>query len=165
MGVEAMRQTQRRGFVVSAVVALVAVGTGTGASAYWAGSGNGAGTAATGTTQFVTLSPAAVATQLYPGSQAAVSLAVANPNPGSVRVGSLSLDTSQGSGGFAVDAAHATCGLSTLSFATQTNGGSGWAISGGGSSSVILPNALSMGAGATSGCQGASVTVYLKAGP
>jgi len=160
-----MKQTRRRGFVVSAMVVLVAVGSGTGASAFWAGAGNGAGTAATGTTQSVTLSPASVAAQLYPGGQAAVSLTVTNPNPGSVRVGSLSLDTSQGSGGFAVDAAHATCVLSSLSFATQTNGGPGWTIPGGGSPSTTLPNALSMGAGAAGACQGASITVYLKAGP
>jgi hypothetical protein len=159
-----MRQSRRRGFVVSAVVGLVAAGTGTGASAYWAGSGNGAGTAATGNTESVTLSPALAAPQLFPGGQAAVSLTVANPNPGSVRVGSLALDTTRGSGGFAADAAHATCGLSVLTFATQTNGGSGWAIPGGGSSPVTLPNALSMGAGAAGACQGASITVYLKAG-
>ena len=33
-------------------------------------------------------------------------LTITNPNPASVRVGSLSLDTSQGTGGFAVDGAH-----------------------------------------------------------
>lgn len=159
-----MRQTRRRGFVAT-VVALGAVVTSTGASAYWAGAGNGAGTAATGAAQSVTLSPATAAAQLFPGGQAAVSLTITNPNPSSVRVGSLSLDTSQGSGGFAVDGAHATCALSILTFATQTNGGPGWAVAGGGSSSITLNNALSMGPSAASACQGASITVYLKAAP
>ena len=59
-------------------------------------------------------------------------LTVTNPNPGQIRVGSLALDTSQGTGGFAVDGGHSGCGLATLSFATQTNGGAGWTVPGSG---------------------------------
>lgn len=159
-----MRTTRRRASLVAAVLAVLALGTITGASAYWAGSGGGSGSAATGTTQAVTLSPAIATAQLQPGGQAGVELSITNPNPGSVRVGSLALDTTQGSGGFAVDGSHSACVLTTLSFTTQTNGGSGWTVPGAGSLRVTLANSLSMNTSAASACQGASFTVFLKAG-
>jgi len=49
--------------------------------------------------------------QIYPGGQSAVAVTVTNPNPGAVKVGSLSLDSTQGNAGFAVDGAHAACGV------------------------------------------------------
>lgn len=159
-----MRHNRRRSLVVVAAVVLVTVATVTGATAYWRGAGIGTGTASTGTAQPVTLSPGTAAAQLYPGGQAAVSLTISNPGPASVRVESLGLDTGQGSGGFAVDAGHSTCNLSVLSVTAQTNGGAGWAVPGGGSSAVTLPNAISMSMSALSACQGASLTVYLRAG-
>ena len=93
-----------------------------------------------------------------------MAVTVSNPNAGPVRILSLTLDTTQGTGGFTVDASHSSCSLSSLSYSTQTNGGSGWTVQGGGSSSVSLANALSMSVGAPSACQGASFTVYLRAG-
>lgn len=159
-----MRAT-RRSEVVASLVILLAIGTIGPASAYWRGTGGGAGSGGTGSTQPVTLSPATVSTQIYPGGQAAVAVLVTNPNPGPVRVGSLSLDTAQGVGGFAVDGAHTACGVGTLSYATQSNGGSGWTIAGAGSSTLTFPSALTMGSGASSACQGASFTVYLKVTP
>jgi hypothetical protein len=107
---------------------------------------------------------------LFPGGVTNVVLTVSNPNPYSVRIGSLALDTGQGTGGFAVDAGHAGCAVSTLTFTTQTNGGAGWTVTGrlgavDGTLSVNLPNALAMGSGAANACQGASYTVYLAAGP
>ncbi len=135
------------------------------AAAFWAGSGNGDGSADTGTTQAVTLSPGTPTAQLYPGGQTAVELSISNPNPGSVRVGSLSLDTSQGTGGFAVDGAHSACGVASLTFTPQTNGGADWTVPGAGSLPVTLTGALSMNANAANACQGASFTVYLQAGP
>lgn len=148
---------------MATLVTLLLVGTIGAASAYWGGSGNGSGSARTGTIQPVTLGPATTSTQTYPGGQAGVAVLVTNPNPGAVRVWTLALDTAQGVGGFAVDGAHADCGVGSLSFATQANGGSGWSIPGGGSSSLALPNALTMSSGASAACQGASFTVYLKA--
>ncbi len=139
-----MRARPRRGLLVAAVLALFCLGSLTAASAYWRGSGAGSGSGATGTAQAVTLSPATATAQLYPGGQAGVELTVTNPNPGSVRVPSLALDTSQGSSGFAVDAGHTGCVLSTLSFTTQTNGGSGWTIAGGAVLSISLADSLSM---------------------
>lgn len=159
-----MRRTVRgRIWIVGVLLVLTFATFGT-ASAYWRGSGGGAGSAGTATTQAVTLSPATGAAQLYPGGQAGVVLSITNPNPGSVRVGSLALETTQGTGGFAVDGGHSACGVSSLSFATQTNGGSGWTIPGGGSLPITLATALSMNTSAASACQGATFTVYLRAG-
>jgi hypothetical protein len=82
-----------------------------------------------------------------------------------VRVGSLALDTSQGTGGFAVDAAHSGCAVSALAFTTQTNGGAGWTVPGSGSLPVTLTAAVSMSTSAGNACQGATFTVYLQVGP
>ncbi|MBC7632209.1 hypothetical protein [Aeromicrobium sp.] len=160
-----MRTTRRRASLVAAVSAVLALGTITAASAYWAGSGGGSGSAATGTARAVTLSSATASAQLQPGGQAAVELSITNPNPGSVRVTSLALDTTQGIGGFTVDSSHSACVLTTLSFSTQTNNSSGWTVPGAGSLPVTLANSLSMSTSAGSACQGASFTVFLKAGP
>lgn len=150
--------------VIGVALALLMIGT-TVASAFWSGLGGGSGSSGTGTTQAVTLTPGAAAAQLYPGGQTAVSLTVTNPNPGSVRIGSLALDTNQGSAGLGVDGAHAGCGTSSLSFTTQTNGGAGWSLPAGGAVSLNLPASLSMNASGDNACQGASFTVYLKAAP
>jgi hypothetical protein len=146
------------------ILTLAAVAFGGTAVARWSAAGIGTGPAATGTTQALTLSPATAAAQLFPGGQTGVVLTITNPNPGTVRVGSLLLDTTQGSGGFAVDGAHAACGLSVLSFAAQTNGAD-WAVPGVGSLSVTMANSLSMSVSAASACQGATFAVYLKAVP
>jgi hypothetical protein len=131
------------------------------AAAYWSTTGGGSATAASGNTSPLTLTPATPTAQLYPGGQTAVVLTVTNPNAGQVRVGSLALDTGQGTAGFAVDGAHSACGLAPLSFATQTNGGAGWTVPGGGVLSVTLTNALSMGTGAANACQGARFSIFL----
>jgi hypothetical protein len=88
-----------------------------------------------------------------------------NPNAATVRVGSLALDTSQGTNGFAVDAGHAGCNVNALSFVTQTNGGAGYTVPGTGSVSLTLPNAVSMASSAANACQGAAFTVYLQVAP
>jgi hypothetical protein len=137
----------------------------TAASAYWSGAGAGSGTAGTAAaTLSVSLTPGTPTAQLYPGSTAAVVLTISNPDQASLHVSALALDTSQGAGGFAVDGAHSGCTLDTLSFSTQTNGGAGWTVPGGGSLPVTLPGALVMGATAADACQGATFSVYLSAG-
>jgi hypothetical protein len=160
-----MRRT--RGRSRTAFVAVLVLGVVGSAAAYWSaagGTGSGAATTAAGA-QSVSLTPATPSAELYPGGQAAVRLTIANPNAGAVRIGSLVLDTDQGSGGFAVDGAHSGCAVSTLTFTTQTNGGVGWNVPGGDSLAVTLPNALAMGPDAAQACQGATFTVYLEAGP
>lgn len=152
-----------RAVVVCLLAALVTIGTVSAASAYWKGRGTGSGSAATASPQALTLTPATASGQLYPGGQAAVSLSVTNPNPVSLRIGTLAVDTSQGQGGFGVDAMHSTCSPSSLSFASQTNSGNGWSVPASGALSLTLPASLSMGAAADNACQGAQFTVYLKA--
>jgi hypothetical protein len=145
-----------------ASLVLLAAGS---AIAYWAVSGGGAGSGTTATTSALTLSPGTPTAALVPGGQASVVLTVTNPNLADVRVGSLALDTGQGTSGFAVDGAHSGCVLTTLSFGTQTNAGAGWTVAASGNLSVTLTNALSMTAAAANACQGASFTIYLAAGP
>jgi hypothetical protein len=162
-------RTSSRLVLTSVLVVLALAGAGA-ADAFWRGSGTGAGSGTAGTTVPVTLSPGSPTATLFPGGLTDVVLTVTNPNLFPVRIGSLALDTGQGTGGFAVDAGHAGCALSTLNFTAQINGGAGWTVPGRvgavvGTVSVTLANALAMGTGAANACQGASYTVYLAAGP
>lgn len=140
------------------------------ANTYWSAASGGSGSTTTGTAADVTLGPRTPVSGLYPGGTADVVLRVSNPNTSPVRLGSLALDTARGTGGFAVDAGHSGCAVSTLSLSTQTNGGAGWTVparSGAvnGTLPLTVPNSLAMGLGAASACQGATFTVYLAAGP
>jgi hypothetical protein len=149
------------------VAALAAAST---AFAYFTTTGSGSGSAPVATAQTITLSPGTPTAALYPGGSGDVALSVDNPNPVSVRVGSLSLSTGQGTAGFAVDSGHSACSTAALSFTTQTNGGAGWSVPpkvGGvdGSLAIDLTGALAMSASAANACQGATFTVYLTAGP
>jgi hypothetical protein len=147
---------------VALVVGLVLAVAGA-AYAYWSTSGSGSAAAATGTPAELMITPGTPTGQLYPGGQADVVLTLTNPNPASVRVGSLAVDTSQGTNGYAVDGAHSGCAVSALTFTTQTNGGAGWTVPGSGSLPVTLAHAVSMATSADNACQGASFTVYLRA--
>lgn len=156
-------RTRARAVVVGVVLLLLTAGTVTAASAYWSGRGTGSGTGASATPLALTLGPATPTAQLYPGGQAGVSLTATNPNTVSLHLTTLALDPTQGHGGFDVDAGHAACDTSTLSFSAQANGGAGWNVPASGSLSVTLPTSLAMGAGADNACQGAHVRVYLQA--
>ena len=158
-----MRSSRRGGLVVAGLAALT-LGTISTVWAYWPGSGNGSGSAAAGADQPVTLGPATATAELYPGGQSPVVLSIANPNAGSVRVGSLALEPTLGTGGFVVDAGHPACGVTSLGFTTQTNGGSGWTVPGNGSLPVTLAGSLTMNTSAANACQGATFTIYLRAG-
>jgi hypothetical protein len=140
------------------------------AAAVWSAVGSGNGKGGAGSTVAVTLSPAIPAAVLYPGGQADVVLTITNSNPSPVRIGSLVGDTARGTGGYAVDAGHAGCALSTLTFTTQTNGTTGWTVpaktgSVNGTLAVTLTSALTMSLSALSVCQGATFTVYLVGQP
>ncbi len=161
--------TSARVLAVVVVTALTVAVAGS-ALAYWPGRGGGTGSGATGTALPLTLTPGTADTQLYPGAQSSVKLVISNSNPASVPVGSLALATGQGTGGFAVDAAHSACALATLSYTTQTNAGNGWTVparvgSTDGSLSITLTTALAMSTSAANACQSATFTVYLFAGP
>jgi hypothetical protein len=159
----------RRGVLVAAAGAVLAAGIGGLAHAYWAAGGAGSGTSGSGTTTALTLTAATPSLALYPGGQSSVVLSAANPNvSATMHITSLSLNTAQGTNGFAVDAGHASCGVAALSFTTQTNGGSGWDVPAragavDGTLAITLSNALAMGASAANACQGATITVYLAA--
>ncbi len=162
------RSRSRRVLLAFLLVVVAAAFAGT-ANAFWNTAGSGTSSAATGTTLAVTLSPGTPNASLYPGGQANVVLTVSNPNPSAVLIGSLALDASRGTGGFAVDAGHFGCNVASLSLSTQTNSGAGWTVPAkvgavNGTLQITLTNALAMGVDAASVCQGASSTVYLAAG-
>ena len=140
------------------------------AAAVWSAVGSGSGMGGTATTVAVTLSPGTPAMSLYPGGQTDVELSVSNSNVATVRIGSLSLDTLRGTSGISVDAPHAACALSAVTFATQTNGTTGWTVPGkvgtvNGSLAITLTNAVAMSTNAVSACQGATFTIFLIGAP
>ena len=154
--------------LVAAVLGLALPGGA--AVAFWTSVGRAPATAATGTSLPLTISAAAATAGLHPGGTGAASLVLSNPNTFPAQVPSLVLDTTQGTAGFAVDAAHSGCALSTLSFTTQTGGGAGWAVPArvgvtNGQLSLNLTGAVAMSTTAADACQGAAFTVFLKVGP
>jgi hypothetical protein len=139
-----------------------------GAVAYWSAPGAGSATGTLADQQPLALSAGTPTALLYPGASADVAVTITNPNTSAVHLSALALDTSQGSGGFAVDAAHSGCELAALNFTTQSNSSAGWTVparvgSSEGSLSLDLAGALSMSAAAANACQGASFTIFLKA--
>jgi hypothetical protein len=142
---------------------LLSLSTASAAFAYFGGTAAGSGTGATGTTATLTLAAGAGGTDLYPGASGTVTTTASNGGTALARIVGLALDTTQGTGGFAVDAAHAGCPTTSLSFAAQSNGGAGWNVAAGGTLAITLASALTMSASAPSACQGAVVTVYLAA--
>jgi hypothetical protein len=140
------------------------------AFAYWSGTGVGDGGAGTGTEAALTFTAATPTSSVYPGGTSDVGVTITNPNPWILQLGSLQLDTAQGTGGFAVDASHTSCDVSVLGFTAQNNNGAGWSVparSGGvnGTLSLRLPAALTMASTAANACQGATFTVHVKATP
>lgn len=153
---------------LSAVVALVVLPVGGIAVAYWGGTGGGTGTSSTGDVVPVALTVGTPPANLRPGATSHVVLTATNANGSPVRISTLSLDTTQGTGGFAVDAGHIGCNVGALSFIPQTNGGTGWTVPArvglvNGTLDITLNNAIEMSASAANACQGATFTVYLVA--
>jgi hypothetical protein len=162
------RRILRIALVVAAAFTLVIGGTGV-SYAYWSAGGAGIALGGTGTTVPITLTSGAPTGGLVPGSSSSVVLTATNSNAATVHVTTLTLDTTQGTSGLSVDAAHSGCALGALSFTTQTNGGAGWAVPGkvggvNGTLSITLPSSLAMATSAANACQGAIFTVYLLAG-
>lgn len=166
MTVKRVLRSRRVRVLAGVAATLVVAGS---AFGFWTAHGIGSGSGAVSGTLALGVSPGTPGGRLYPGGQADVALRLTNPNPYSVRVGSLSLDPSQGTGGFDLDAGHSACAVSALAFTTQSNGGAGWSVgprvgSTDGALALDLSNALAMSTAAASGCQGASFTVYLVTG-
>jgi hypothetical protein len=137
-----------------------------GAWAYLTATGSGSGSGGVNVTvQPVQVAAASPSSQsLLPTGVASgdVKATIANPNSSPVHIGSLSLDTSQGSSGFSANAVGCA-----LSFTTQSNGGNGWTIPASGQPGNPLPidltSSLTMGTSAANSCQNQTFTVYLKA--
>jgi hypothetical protein len=153
---------RRKNAVRLAVLGLFLAGA-SGAHAYFTHPSTGNGPASVAAAAAVTIAPATPTGGLYPGGSADVALTISNPNPFQVRVGSLVLDTSRGTGGFAVDAGHAGCSAPRLSFPDNSGGGTGWYVPPNDALDLDLPAAITMGVGADDACQGATFTVYLEA--
>jgi hypothetical protein len=151
--------------VAALVVALVVAGA---AVAYWSGSGNGSTRTRLGDPKTLVLSPGTAQAQLYPGGAASVAVVATNANPYTVHVRALVLDPSAGSDGFSVDDDHAACGVASLGFVAQDNGGKGWDVpprtgTTDGTLRIDLAGALTMSTAAPSACQGAVFSVGLEA--
>jgi hypothetical protein len=160
----AARPTTRA--VAAVALVLVAVGGGSTASAYWSEPGGGTGAAATGTTTAVTLMPGVVTGSLHPGGTGDVSAVASNPDTGATVVEALELDPTQGEQGLAVDTDHPGCPTTAFTFAVAA-GSAGWTVPGrsgaeDGRLAITLPHALQLAADAPNGCQGATVTVFLR---
>jgi hypothetical protein len=162
-----MKTTTKLKWMSAVAFAVFAVGAG-GALAYYQTTARGNAPSSIGDIAQLVISPGTASPTLFPGGSGDVALTVTNPNRVAVRIGSLSLDTSHGAGGFAVDAAHGGCASPALAFTQQDNGGSGWLVpphAGGvdGQLQLDLSDAVAMGLGADDACQGATFTVYLAA--
>jgi hypothetical protein len=168
-----MRQVRSRirwGVVVAIAAAVVAATVVAPAFAYWSSAGNGMSATSAATSQAVVLGVGSPTAQLYPGGASDVALTISNPNLFPVHVGTVSLDTTSGTAGYAIDGAHTGCALTVLGFQSQTNGGSGWTVpkkvgTTNGTLPLDLAGALTMTTDAASACQGGTVAVYLTAGP
>jgi hypothetical protein len=145
---------------VGVLVALLAAGA---ATAYWTLRGAGQGTVAAETVASVTLTPGTATTDLYPGTSGDVAVSIANGNTYRAFVGSLALDTSRGTNGVSVSGGQPGCDPASLTYAMQSNGGAGWFVPAGSTLDLDLTNAVDLGTGAASECQGATFIVYLVA--
>lgn len=154
----------RRATAITLIV-LVSVAAGGAAAAYFRSAGTGSGSGATGSsTMTLSLTPGTAAGDLYPGGAGTVTATLTNPGDASVRLPSVRIDTSRGTNGFTLDGGHSGCPASAFAFTAQNNGGSGWTVAARQSTSIVLPGSLTTATTAPDSCQGATVTVHLKAG-
>ena len=148
--------------VLYPLTGVLAVCACTGALAFWQAGGTGAGQAAAlAGPSAVTITGGTAAQSLLPTGAPSgdVSARLTNPNPFSVRIRSLALDTAQGNSGFSTNAVGCA-----LSFATQDNAGAGWTVPAGGTLTLSLADSMTMGTGAATACQGRTFSVYMRAG-
>jgi hypothetical protein len=154
----------KRALVGGVIATLVLLGAAR-AYAFWATGGSGSGTATAETVASVTLTPGTATTDLFPGRSGDVAASIANGNTYRAFVGSLALDTSRGTDGFSVSGGQPGCDPAAVSYTTQSNGGAGWFVPAGSTRDLDLTNAVDLGTGAASECQGATIIVYLLATP
>lgn len=150
-------------YAVLGLAAVVAACASAVAVAMWSGSGSGSGTLPVEIVSAVTLTPGSPTTALYPGTSGDIAVSVVNGNTYRAYIGSLVLDTTQGSNGFAVTGGQPGCDPAALAYTTQSNGGAGWFVAAGSTLDLDLPNAIALDTSAASECQGATFVVYLLA--
>ena len=139
--------------LVAAVVAGLALIAAIAGYAYWTTTGSGTGTGTAGTTSAIALH-ATFPAGIYPGGSETVTFTADNPNPGSVRVGTIHLAS------VTFDAGHSGCSASDFSMAdvpvnTEIASGSGQSITPTGSL-VFADTASNQDA-----CKGATITLNL----
>jgi hypothetical protein len=144
---------------VPIAVAGIVLTSATAASAYWSGDGSGSGQGTSSAGATLAISPGTPTSLLRPGTTADVTVTISNASATAVELDTIALAPA----GTTVDAAHSACGTSAVTYTPQT---SGWTIPArtgatDGTLTVILPDALAMGAGALDSCQGAQFTVNL----
>jgi len=148
---------------VLALAILAALGVAATVGAFWSGPGSGTGTLPAESVAAVTLVPGTATTELYPGTSGDVAVSIVNDNTYRVYVGSLVLDTTQGTGGFSVTGGQPGCDPSALSYTAQSNSGAGWFVPAGSTLALDLANAIALDTTAASACQDATFVVYLVA--
>ena len=84
-----MTRGKKRALIL-AVVAVVALIASIAGYAYWSTTGSGTASSTAGTTATVTIT-GSFTTGIYPGGTKTVSFTATNPNPGTVRVGTVTL--------------------------------------------------------------------------
>jgi hypothetical protein len=146
--------TRRKTLLAAGIVALVAAAAV--AVAAWQTSGSGPAYAKAQTAATLTLGDASASTSadLYPGATGALTIKITNPNPFPIKITTVALQT----GGVVTSNKGPACDASTgVSVSNQT----GLAIAVGASttSTVTVPNAVSMSNASDNSCQGAVFTV------
>lgn len=139
---------------------LTSVGVGTaalllaGGIAYaaWSVLGAGTSTVSIGTPQALGVT-ATVAGTLYPGASADVLVTVSNPNSAAVTVQSLAL----------AGAVTASAGCTSPGVTVSLPASTSLVVPAGGNAALNVVNGVSMTAGSTSNCQGATFTIPLQA--
>lgn len=135
------------------VLALLTLPVGGVAWAWWSTSGAGtANGSAIATVALTTTASTANATTLVPGGAADLVVTVTNPNSRAVTLTSATLDSSRT---VTVAGAVGPCTAPPLAVSATLD----QPLAAGATTTVTLPSAVTLGASAASGCQGASFTV------
>lgn len=150
---------RKRAWLATAVALALVLGAGAAAQAHWGARGSGAGSAGSASLQPVSLSAQTAAGSLRPGGSTELRVVATNPNAADVRLAGLVLDTSRGTDGLAVTGAIGSCPVSSFSVRSSA---AAWVVPATTRLTYIVPSMVSMAESAPSGCQGASLTVYLR---
>ena len=144
---------KRRALIFLAVIALFSLVAGA-AYAYFTSSGSQSGSGTAGSLQSVTMAATTgtPGTPLLPGGSGDVTLKVTNTNNYAVTLVSVS-----GAGSVSADGGHPGCTTTGITFTSQTS--LNISIAANGTTQVDLPNAASMSAASSSGCQGATFSI------